>query len=180
MGLFVCAYSKMLFVHKKDAKCVDDEGDHIGINSVPTFIERLDGLQEGCYECKGKSKSIFSVMYSYYNDWRELLSYAALKASAQEVWQNPEKYKGKPFFELVNMSDSDGAIGPVTSKKLAGDFEEFSGPIKKSIRKIIKEKRFSFYGDTTVKEEIADWLYIYSQLRKGFALASDNGFVKFS
>lgn len=174
MGLFVQALSKAVFVHQ-DESCSD--GEHARVNSNQIFIDRLDGRQTGCYICKGKSEGYFSVMYSCYDNWRRLLSYAALKAPIEDIWFNREEYKDKPFFELIVMSDSDGAIGPLTSRKLASDFETFSKSAKKMIRKLVKEH--GFYPWDKVADGVAEWLRMYSDLQKAFSLASDDGFVLF-
>ena len=94
-----------------------------------------DGL-EGVYRDEGESAHFRAGSYSGYNQWRERLAelagyepsphpgilHAGEPSSAATVWADP---KPGPFVELINFSDCEGVIGPVTSAKLAQDFAAF-------------------------------------------------------
>jgi hypothetical protein len=75
-----------------------------------------------------------------------------------EVWGNPDQYEGKPFYELVHFADNEGSIGPVTSAKLAHDFQSHRHQIK------------NWDAHST---------NAYDLMQKCFEVASDNGFVIF-
>lgn len=60
--------------------------------------------------------------YSGYNEWRTCLSRLGMGVEAGSVWEEPEKYAGKPFYEIVNFSDCEGTIDHATCVKLAEDF----------------------------------------------------------
>lgn len=87
----------------------------------PDGFDRLDGRPEGLYD--GEAECGFRAgSYSGYGHWRWWLSTSFLGIEPQVVWSNPPKFDGLPFVELIYFSDCNGAIGPVTSAKLAGDF----------------------------------------------------------
>lgn len=67
---------------------------------------------------------LYAGSYGGYNNWRNELSIFGLGVDAKTVWANPEKYKGRPFYELVNFSDCEGTLGADISAKLARDFWE--------------------------------------------------------
>jgi hypothetical protein len=114
MGLDVVAF--------KNAKPSTDEySTHV--YSVTGCENRLDGKTEGTYD--GEDKFHFRAgSYGGYNEWRNWLSRKFLGVDPREVWDNKEKYTGKPFVELIDFSDCEGAFGPVTSAKLAKDFQD--------------------------------------------------------
>lgn len=89
-------------------------------------LDQHDDLESGFYRCGDKYERSFKAgSYSGYNRWREKLSLLALGVMPEEVWDQPELYRGKPFVELIHFSDCEGVIGPKTSAKLAKDFVEF-------------------------------------------------------
>jgi hypothetical protein len=84
------------------------------------FMAQCDGLEQGVY--RGVSGHGFCAgSYSGYNFWRDHLAKFAGHGSAESVWHN--SLTG-PFCELINFSDCEGFIGPVTSAKLAKDFRD--------------------------------------------------------
>jgi hypothetical protein len=90
-------------------------------------IDRLDGIPEGQY--LGDDEINFRAgSYGGYNEWRRWLSTTFLGVAPEVVWHNADDYAGKPFFELINFGDNEGAFGPKTSLKLANDFREHRPP----------------------------------------------------
>lgn len=122
------------------------------------FPERLDGMPEGTYS--GVAVTGFRAgSYSGYNYFRERLSMIGLDAMPEEVWAHPATYQGKPFFELVQFSDCEGAIGPKSSAKLADDFD--------------------LYRERAMKELPSGWTEAYDLWRFAFRAVAGNGFVIF-
>jgi hypothetical protein len=106
--------------------------------------------------------------YSGYNWWREQLCRFALECEPGELWSDPEAYAGKPFVEMINFSDCEGAIGPRTSAKLAGDFRDH-------------EARVAGWAETHIdtEENRAYFVELYGEWKRGFELAAQDGFLLF-
>lgn len=119
MGLDLSAYSNLQLVECSEQPC----DDHVHVYPNSDFPGRADRLVKGCYTY-GKRFHFRGGSYSGFNEWREWLSDIALGVSPREVWDDPERFVGKPFVELINFSDCEGVIGPETSAKLAKDFAE--------------------------------------------------------
>jgi len=137
--------------------------------------ERMDGYAPGYYRVRGKRVSFRAGSYSGYNWWRRHLCRMALGAEPETVWRDTERYQGQPFVELIDFSDCEGCIGPLTSKKLAGDFAAHASRAEAYARK-------HGPGRTTASgPEVVDpwWLEAYRKWQEAFALAADQGFVLF-
>lgn len=150
MGLDVTALSKAKRVGE-----IDSDEDAIAAYNANGF-KRMDGVSEGRY--RGKREFGFHAgSYGGYNNWREWLSKKFLSVNPQEVWNAPEKFTGRPFVELINFADNEGTFGPVTSAKLAKDFQQHSAEI----------------------EDRDDHFFVrkYMEWQKAFELASDEGLV---
>ena len=172
MALDITAFSKAHFVHNDEA-CEDD---HHTILSMPEFVDRLDGKEIGCYVSDGKEMAFAAGSYLDYNRWRELLSFLALDVAPEVVWENVDEYAGRPFVELIDMADNESAIGPVTSRKLAMDFEGLRGSVEQKLREVIEKRGLHRWFD---EQSVQWWLKKYDEWHKAFALASDGGFVNF-
>ena len=117
------------------------------------FPGRVDGLKEGYYRV-AETFGFRAGSYSGFNTWRNELAQLTGAASAQEVWGRGAQ--PGPFVELINFSDCEGCIGPLTSAKLAADFAAFQDKV----------------GHGWFGEQYARW-------RKAFEMAADGGFVEF-
>jgi hypothetical protein len=164
MGLDITAYSKCEFHGKRGPE------DYWANNMVRVYqqhghhAERLDGKEVGFYKrLPGSEEHAFRAgSYSGYNEWRATLCRFVHEVSPERVWEDYETYKGKPFIELIHFSDCEGAIGPVTSAKLAKDFAEWEERLKKKAHR-----------------DDAWWFERYGNWKKAFELAADGGFVTF-
>lgn len=181
MGLDITAYSKLEMVdvvYDADGDPIDPvtreplgypDTDLARVYVNPDFPERADGLARGYY-LYGETLGFRAGSYSYYSRWREELAGLAgypespgegLLASrhprSSGVWQSDG---GGPFWELINFSDCEGAIGPETSAKLAKDFADF--------RERLSREAVSF-GFTEG----------YDNFEQAFRLAADGGAVCF-
>ena len=72
--------------------------------NISAEAEQADGLLGG-YDGVSAEVGFRAGSYSGYNEWRAILCRMAHGVDPAELWDNPEKYKGKPFFELINFSD---------------------------------------------------------------------------
>lgn len=156
----------------------DDAWDAMYEDGYP-FVARADYFAgreaplENSAVYKGKRGDHFLAgSYSGYNRWREELSRFAFDREPQGVWDHPDKYAGKPFFEIVHFSDCEGCLGPEVAAKLAADFDEYEQAARTSWSQPAPWQRA---GDV-------DWRYsMYEQFRKAFRAAADTqGAVIFS
>jgi hypothetical protein len=118
-------------------------------------FDRLDGKPEGNY--RGQTQISFHAgSYGGYNDWRKWLCWTFLGVGPAKVWDNADQFAGKPFVELINFGDNEGAFGPVTSAKLAKDFQN-------NLASVIESESWE-------RDRYIDW-------QRAFELAADDGFV---
>jgi hypothetical protein len=154
MGLDIDYCSLAGYVGPDDSD--DDQPDDertIYIN--PDFPDRADGLQAGVYR-SDKWDGFRAGSYSGYNLWRERL---CLMAQGSAI-----STEGKPFHELIWFSDCEGTIGPITARKLAGDFIIFRDVARQYAEAIPQ-------GDC--------WLERYEKWATAFAAAARGGVVRF-
>jgi hypothetical protein len=114
MGLDITYFSKARRVS-------DDDEDAWSVYRSDGCADHLNGKPEGRYH--GEDLGYFRAgSYYGYNEWRRWLSQKFIGAEPSSVWADPKKYADKPFVELVNYSDCEGAFGPQSSAKLFADF----------------------------------------------------------
>jgi len=106
----------------KDAAAWSRENCAIQYYTLEGQEARLEGLPAG-WVTADFVDGFRAGSYSGYNRWRRLLSKSVLGADADEVWENPRRFDGKPFVELIDFADNEGCIGPIISAKLAKDFQ---------------------------------------------------------
>src|SRR4051812_20179100 len=123
MGLDIVAVSKVRRIECDGGEECDERHFTVG-----SYRKGRDDLKPGCY-VKGKGGRDFGFRagtYIGYSDWRTELCLLALGVSPEEVWENPRRFRKKPFVELIDFTDSVGpVIGPRTSAKLYDDFVAF-------------------------------------------------------
>lgn len=156
----------------KNIRCVaslDDDTDipdAVRVWNPALFETRADGLVEGRYAGEWppdrEHATLRSFSYHGYNHFRDLICLGALKVSSEEVWQNARAFEGKPFYELIDFPDNEGAIGPRTSAKLAKDFRAWAVTMSIAMS--------SLYPDGIRR---------YGSLMRAFEWASENGVVVF-
>lgn len=162
MGLDISAYRRI----KADPMATEDSWQtHARIYVNPDFPTRADGITEGWYSY-AESTGFRAGSYSGYGEWRDLLAKLAGYPATREGSRHSHsagawKAEGGPFWELINFSDCDGVIGPVTSWKLAADFAEW-------------DERAKAFAETR------QWFYeLYRSWREAFEMAADSGAVEF-
>lgn len=100
--------------------------------------------------------------YSSYGEFRNALAGVFLDCTAREVWNNEHRFKGQPFYELIDFSDCEGVIGTEVCAKLHADF-------------VKGRKKFSEDCDRDL-----EWmLSLYDRWTKAFELAKDDGIIVF-
>jgi hypothetical protein len=130
------------------------------------FEAHLAGMEPGLYECTAASEhhEFRAGSYSYYNAWRENLCRLALDVEPDCVWEQPELYDGRPFFELINFSDADGRIGCELAEKLAEDFRDFAAEAEEFAARLDDEESF---------------IQNYRDFAQAFELAARGGALEF-
>jgi hypothetical protein len=149
MGLDITYCGSAEFVRADDPN--DDNYDWEGGTEAkvyvnPDFAARADGLTSGIYRVS-TTGGFRAGSYGGYNEWREELARLAGYPAV-----------GGPFHELINFSDCEGLIGPITSAKLAEDFAAFQDKVPADA---------GWFA-----EQYANW-------RVAFDTASRGGFVHF-
>ena len=112
MGLDTSAYSKIKQEKHGDIYIGRDEFGTRPDLSEGEYVESDDSIYRG----------FRAGSYSGYNRWRENLSMSIHGVMPSIIWNSPEKYAGKEFFEIINFSDCEGCFGPKFSAKLHADF----------------------------------------------------------
>ena len=168
MGLDITAFAKAKFVTAEFEEEKHDTLEYHRIYAAKNFADRLNGKPEGVYTFDGKPICFGADSCGIYNAWRELLSLAVLGVLPEVTWKDFDAYKGKPFAELIYMSDCEGAIASETSKKLAADFETFKNTIEQKVRAVIaSDGKYADYGDNSVRY----WLSQYNNWHEAFKTA---------
>jgi hypothetical protein len=130
MGLDVRGYSNIELVGSISEEgweviCDCDDLLYIYSHNIEEFPEAAEGLQaQGLYLYEDTESGRISS-YSGYGMWRDTLSRAILGVPAEEVWDDPDAFAGKPFVELINFSDCDGKIGTRVCTKLYETFMKY-------------------------------------------------------
>lgn len=128
----------------------DDEKKIIRVKVNNSFLSH-DYLESGIYIYEGDEMDISCGSYSTYSYFRNTLSNIAHGVNSNIIWNNHEKYKGEAFYELINFSDCEGVIGPISSAKLLSDFKKY----KEDFFKISNEWDCEHYEDWIKMLEIA-------------------------
>ncbi len=174
MGLDISVYTNVSYVSPQPQN--EECNSFINLYPHPYFDEQADGLKGGWYE----AEEVFSFRagsYSGYNEWREQLCRMALNVDPEDIWNNPESFKDKPFYYLINFGDNEGIIGPKTSAKLLEDFRDFEE----------KAKEWKMYSEEELAAILADnreyfrnYFYNkYQEWQKAFEIAAtQNGVVE--
>lgn len=186
MGLDITAWSHIKRMEEQDP----DDYSCIRVwrhSSFPLHCE----LEEGCYETTDLTDvhRFRAGSYSGYNVFRDVLTLCTTGVPSSSFWENEDLYQESPFFELVNFSDCDGAIGPKYSALLYEDFVQNRERFIANVRQEIDYSKETsdplalepeFILDLNLSEEtIAYYIEQYDNWLKAFELAKDDGLVEF-
>jgi len=178
MGLDVTAYSNIKPLRPYRDDNIDYDAGERNFFTFSAFPHAAAGLMDATvqstthadlvadyvYDVNGGEAHSWSCRaYSHYNRFRASLA-AFAGYEPEEMWNDPEGFSDRPFFELVNFSDCDGCIGPVASRALLEDFAEHRDAYR-AARDDVGE-RYSFS-------------YFYDEFIEGLRLAADNGVLNF-
>lgn len=163
MSLDVTAYEvATLLPEHEEPDNFTDEDDYQLAFAAPGLERSLAGLiPRRYYTTSGRSYEFRAGSYIYYDEFRRALCRAALDTDLETIWNDPDTWADKPFFELLNFADNEGSIGPVAAAALAEDF-------------------------TTLDEEVTllftdlDHQRSYQEWKSALRLAADTGMVVFS
>lgn len=129
----------------------------------PDFVQRADGMVSGGYDAPRLSGFRAGSYSGHYQFRNSLTEYLTKEADFTKYLRNlPEKSidsleTSPPFYELIEMSDCEGVLGPKTCAKLAKDFEEHA------------ERFAATHG-------VGSWTTdTYNRWKDGLKLAADNG-----
>ncbi len=153
MGLDITAYSKLVRTEGySENDNLPDDVTRLYVNAY--FPGRADQITNGYYEYDD-SLGFCAGSYGDYNDWRdELIKIAGYSKGLDEISAGDG-----PFSELIAFSDCEGVIGVTHCKKLAKDFADFQSK-----------------SDAHENERFRN---TYTNFRKAFELASNDGAVEF-
>lgn len=133
MGLNIRAYSNI--------KPSQDEEDGIRV-MVNDFFNVHGDLHNGYYETKDPVVSYRAGSCSTYGVFREKLAVMAGYQNVREAWNKD----AGPFWEMINFSDVEGAIGEKVCEKLYHDFVVYEDVAKRDL------SRFDFEAYLKFKE----------------------------
>jgi hypothetical protein len=141
--------------------------------------DQSDGMMDGFYEADylGSFRAGSYSGYSWFrNTLTKLANIALLENDKLKDMYGPDS---EPFESLTNFSDSEGFIGPFTSRDLATTFNDFEGPIIKDIIKMakygVKTDLYQEFG----KEDLEYFTTKYREWRNAFEAVSGEGVVLF-
>jgi|APSaa5957512622_1039677.scaffolds.fasta_scaffold71491_2 hypothetical protein len=124
MGLDIHVYPEVNF----DERVSQEEGEenwglYTYLYAHTGYPDRHEGIETGYYSKgdEGDDWGFRAGSYSGYSAWRRWLCTLVYGMDIEKFW---DEAKEGPFWELLNFSDCEGFIGPKTSAKLAGDFED--------------------------------------------------------
>jgi hypothetical protein len=176
MGLDITAYRR---ITKLDVALDSDDEPVDPITREPVgydfraylnadFPGRADEIEDRAIYSAEDSMCLHAGGYGGYNHWREQLAELAgyipedyeqygrvRKSHCMPCWNGAEG----PFAELINFSDCEGVIGCSVSAKLAKDFAEF-------------QSKADSHKDEYFRAKYTEW-------RKAFEMAADQGAVEF-
>jgi hypothetical protein len=176
MGLDIGAMSNLRLredlVRDEDWEVRDKDGNHQTgsfhvVSIIEDFKEVADGLQDDRVYEYDEYVHVRAGSYGGYSRWRYMLCEMALGVQPDIVWANPERFKGAPFFELINFSDCEGTIGCETAQKLFHDFMSN------------RDRALAYSKRLPPGHEAEYWLDKYGEWMKAFELASKDGCVDF-
>lgn len=175
MGLDISYYTKV----KKAGPEVEVDEDGYPVDTAlvlvkvyvnDAFVEQADDIENAGLYGYETSGGFRAGSYSGYGEWREWLAKLAgypatayeSHGGAMEMRHAAACWNGAkgPFSELIDFSDAEGVIGPVTARKLLRDFISFD------------ERAKNIGSDGWHYRKYLDW-------KAAFEAASDDGMVCF-
>lgn len=165
MGLDITAYEHATLTppHPKNDDCWDREDHHVFAFIIHgSFTQSAAGLTlDRCYAVSDKKVDFRAGSYTGYSHWRDQLARNALGVeSSSAVAHNLDRWRDRPFFELIWFADNEGTIGPVAAAHLATDFAEH------------RAQMLPLFDSDYDREKYDTWA-------EALTLAADTGLVQF-
>lgn len=162
MGVDISALKVKKYLGKKYTEEIEEKYDSaryiFSMNFRP--IHHLTKFEEGVYDTEYLDCTDFSMSYSGYNRFRELICLMVHSVRPEVIWSNINNWLEKPFVEFINFADNEGSFDYLIAEKLYKDFSDF------------KEK---------AKQDIPDWYNSYCAYMDILKTVSDNkGVVYYS
>jgi hypothetical protein len=123
MGLAVTAYeiATIMEPHNLTSDCWTEHERAFIID--PGFARSLRGLvADRCYLVSGKTARV-SNSYPGHGRFRERLAAVFHDTEPQTIWDAPDDWVDRSFFELICFADNEGTIGGEAAADLLADFE---------------------------------------------------------
>lgn len=164
MGLDITAYKNVKFIEtlpdvEEFEKKYDWQDKFDFTYDNPSFPDRQGPIKPNAVYSYEDEFGFRAGSYGGYNEWREQLSQVALNVSPHVVWNNPAKFAGMPFVELINFSDCEGILGTEVCQKLLKDFGTFQAQADQQHDEWFTRK--------------------YNEWHKAFEYAAQNGYIDF-
>jgi len=125
MGLDIAAYKNLVPAPDGDSELRNYD---VSVFVNPEFPGRCTEFVDGGLYNADKGIDFCAGSYSGYNTWRNNLATLAGYGGAEGAW----KREGGPFWELINFSDCEGALGTAVCAKLYRDFAEYQNLAKQT------------------------------------------------
>jgi hypothetical protein len=156
MGLDITAYRQL---KDERAGSIDDEDYDYKVESMlcpnPDFPGRAGSIDKDRVYSYAEKLHFRAGSYRGYGRWREWL---ATEVAGFESLSAAWAATSGPFWELVSFSDCEGVIAGDVARKLLTDFVEHQAK---------------------AEAKGGEYLEIYNDFRKAFAMAADGGAVDF-
>lgn len=170
MGLDLTAHERLEFflsLEEGDARNVLDEfpeGEIDRFCVLEGLAHKDPQFKPGYYKSLGRRYSFCAGSYGGYAEWRRWLA-SAVGFKLKRIWKG--KHEGCPFYELLNNSDCEGTLGPLSCAHLAPQFPEWEARILAAVQKL-----------TTYHEQ--EWFVRrYRDWAKATALAAGSGAIRY-
>lgn len=159
MGVYIRTIkpTKFLLSFEDEKKCIENNDYSIidSDNSYPLYClegfeptQHLTQFDWGYWECEQPTDNEISVPYSTWGQFRLCLAKLVdNKLSSTDYWYN-KTLVDKPFFEIINFADNEGAFDYLICEELVKDFEEYY------------DKAKELYDN----EENQHWWYMYQNI----------------
>ena len=134
MGVSVYALKIKQFICKEYDSNLDDNENARCIFSLDfKLIIHLSQFPEGYYDTQFLNAPDFDMGYGGYNHFRQKICLMVHGVTPDDIWDNIDKWLGKPFIEFINFADNEGSFDFVIAEKLYKNFSDFKEKAEKEL-----------------------------------------------
>lgn len=132
MGVYIRSIKPTKFLNTFED--VNAQNEEVVANAFPLYClggfeptKHLTQFQWGYWECESGGKSMVNVPYSMWGAFRDFLAYLVDESyKSEDFWHNSnDEFVNKPFYELINFADNEGAFDYTICEELLKDFTEY-------------------------------------------------------